>query len=96
MPIPNSTLPTDLNMSTNVMPHVICEFSLPNCSPNWVTVKETVKKSKASQLQARKPTRKNIHCWKLSMANNFNGFGALFMGGFRDGMRVAIYWPMDI
>jgi len=38
----------------------------------------------------------NIHCWKLSSANNLKGLAALFIGGFRVGMRVAMYRPTDI
>ena len=87
--IPNTTLPTDLNISTKVMPQVIWEFSLSNCFASCSTVNETVKKSNASQVQPAKPTRKNIHCWNLSIASSLSGFGALFIGGLRVGMRVA-------
>lgn len=76
---------------------------LPKVSAKSDTVSDTVKKSNASQLHAKKATRKNIHCWKFRSASALNGFGALFIGGFRDGMRVAIYlqrkalrrWPKD-
>ena len=71
-------------------------FSFPNCFARSGTVRETVKKSKASQVQAINPTRKNSHCWVLSMARSLNGLGALCMGGFRVEKRVARYLPADI
>ena len=83
-------------MRTRVMPHVIWEFSLSNCLASWGTVRETVKKSKASQDQAMKATAKNIHCWKLSKARSLNGLGALFMGGLSVDRRVAAYRPIDM
>lgn len=78
------------------MPHVI--FATPavdpkNCTDSWVVVRDTVKKSKASHDHAKKATRKNSHCWVLSIASSVNGFGALFMGGLRLENRVAIYRP---
>ena len=91
--LPNITLPTDRNIRTKVMPQVIWELDFPNCLANCETVSETVKKSNASQDHPKKPTRKNIHCWKLSKARSLNGLGALFMGGLSVGIRVAIYLP---
>lgn len=69
----------------------ISVFVFPNVFAKSVTVSETVKKSKASQLHAKNATRKNIHCWKLSSAKALIGLGALFMGGFSDETRVAMY-----
>ena len=91
--VPKSALPTLRNMSTNVIPHVICSLLLSNCFPNCSTVKLTVKKSKASQVQPKNPTRKNSHCCVLSMASSLNGLGARFIGGLREGRRVAMYRP---
>ena len=71
-------------------------FFLSNCSASSGTVRETVKNSKASQVQAKKPTRKNNHCWRLSIATSLKGFGAFFIGGFKVDTRVAIYLPADI
>lgn len=87
-------LPTDLNMSTNVMPHVICAGVLWNSFDSWSTVRDTVKKSKASHDHARKATRKNSHCWVLSCRRSEKGLGALCMGGLRVGSRVAMYRPI--
>lgn len=42
--------PTDLNINTSVIPQVICWVVFPNVSARSVTVKLTVKKSKASQV----------------------------------------------
>ena len=42
--------PTERNMRTRVMPHVMSVFVLPNCSAKSLTVRETVKKSKASHV----------------------------------------------
>lgn len=50
---PKAMAPTDLNISTSVMPHVICVVVLPNSSARSSTVKLTVKKSKASHDYAR-------------------------------------------
>ena len=89
-------LPTERNMSTKVIPHVIFETAavVPKKSTaSWVVVKETVKKSKASHDHAKKATRKNSHCWVLSIRSSVNGFGALFMGGLRVEILVAIYRP---
>ena len=52
-----------------------------------------MKKSNASQDQPRKPTQKNIHCWKSSRARSLNGLSTLFIGGLSVGIRVAIYLP---
>lgn len=41
--------PTDRNMRTSVIPQVICVFDLWKAAASGVTVKLTVKKSKASQ-----------------------------------------------
>ncbi len=71
-------------------------FSLSNCFASSGTVSETVKKSKASHVQAEKPTRKNNHCWRLSIATSLKGFGALFIGGFKVEKRVAMYRLADI
>lgn len=48
--IPNAMEPTDRNMSTSVMPQVMSVLDLPKSSLKSVTVSETVKKSKASQV----------------------------------------------
>lgn len=76
-------------LNTSVIPHVICDGALSNSSASSVTVRDTVKKSKASHDQAKKATRKNIHCWKFSIRTSLIGFGALTMGGLRVGIRVA-------
>jgi hypothetical protein len=44
------TAPTDRNMSTRVMPQVMSVLDLSNCLARFVTVSDTVKKSKASQV----------------------------------------------
>jgi len=41
--------------------------------------------------QARKATRKNIHCLVLNIASNLNGLGALCIGGLRVLNRVVAY-----
>ena len=50
--IPNRTAPTDRNMRTSVMPQVMSVVDLPNVLDKPLTVRETVKKSKASQVYA--------------------------------------------
>lgn len=42
--------PTERNISTSVMPHVISEIDLSNVLARSVTVSETVKKSNASHV----------------------------------------------
>lgn len=69
---------------------------LPNVSARSVTVRETVKKSKASQVHARKATEKNSHCCVLSIAKSLNGLATLFICGFKVVMRVARYLPAPI
>jgi hypothetical protein len=46
--IPKMMDPTDLSISTNVIPQVISVFETLNCVAKSPTVKETVKKSNAS------------------------------------------------
>lgn len=48
--IPNRMDPTDRNMRTSVMPHVMSVAVLPNSFDRSETVRETVKKSKASHV----------------------------------------------
>lgn len=48
--IPNSTAPTDRNMSTRVIPHVMSVLERPNSLEREETVRETVKKSRESQV----------------------------------------------
>lgn len=48
---PKVMAPTDRNIKTNVIPHVISAFDLPKSFASAVTVKETVKKSNASLSQ---------------------------------------------
>lgn len=83
-------------MRTKVIPQVMSVLDLPKVSARSDTVKETVKKSKASQDQAKKATRKNSHCCVLSIASSLKGFGALAIGGFRVVIRVAAYLPIDM
>lgn len=45
---PKVIAPTDRNISTNVMPHVMSALDLPKSFARAVTVSETVKKSNAS------------------------------------------------
>ena len=94
--IPKMVDPTERNISTRVIPQVICVVDLSNCFARSLTVRDTVKKSKASHVQAKKATRKNNHCWVFSWASNLNGLGALFMGGLRVDRRVAKYLPTDM
>jgi hypothetical protein len=47
---PKMTDPTDLNISTSVMPHVMSVLDLPNASDSSRMVRETVKKSNESQV----------------------------------------------
>jgi hypothetical protein len=54
--------PTDRSISTRVMPQVMSVLVLSNVSASCSTVSETVKKSNASHVHAKKATRKNIHC----------------------------------
>ena len=61
-----------------------------------VTVRDTVKKSKASQDHAKKATRKNNHCCVFNRASNLNGFAALAIGGLRVDTRVAAYLATDM
>lgn len=53
-------------------------------------------KKHTSQVQPKNATKKNIHCLKLSIASNVNGFSSLSIGGFNVGIRVARYRPMLI
>lgn len=53
--IPKMTAPTDRNISTSVIPHVISDVGRSNCFESCVTVRETVKKSKASLHECRQP-----------------------------------------
>lgn len=48
--IPNRTEPTDRNMRTSVMPQVMSVVDLSKVLDRPLTVRETVKKSKASQV----------------------------------------------
>ena len=75
-------------LKTRVMPQVIWDGALSNSSASCSTVRETVKKSKASQDQAKKATRKNSHCCKFSSRTSLMGFGALVIGGLRVENRV--------
>ena len=88
--------PTDRNINTSVMPQVISEVVLSNSSPSWEMVKDTVKKSKASQDQAMKAQRKKSHCCRFSSAKVLNGLGALAIGGFNVGSLVAKYRPIPM
>lgn len=54
--IPNMIEPTDRSIRTNVMPQVISVTDLSNDLANSVVVKETVKKSKESQVQPANAT----------------------------------------
>lgn len=54
--IPKMIEPTERNMSTRVIPHVICALLLRKSLARSETVRETVKKSKASHDHAKKPT----------------------------------------
>jgi hypothetical protein len=47
---PKRIEPTDLNISTRVMPHVMSVLDLSKLSANSVTVSDTVKKSNASHV----------------------------------------------
>jgi len=87
--IPKVTAPTDLNMSTSVIPHVISALVLPKVLARLETVSETVKKSKASHVQAMNPQRKKSHCWPLSRARSLNGFAMCSIGGLRVDTLVA-------
>lgn len=48
--IPNRIEPTERNISTRVMPHVMSTVDLSNVLERPATVSDTVKKSKASQV----------------------------------------------
>jgi len=54
--------PTDLNMRTRVIPQVISLLAFPNVLARFETVKETVKKSNASHVQAKNAMAKKVHC----------------------------------
>ena len=56
--IPKRIDPTDRNISTSVMPHVMSVLVFPKVSASSATVRDTVKKSKASQVcsKASKPS----------------------------------------
>lgn len=86
---PKMILPTDRNMSTRVIPQVISAFVLPNVSARFSTVSETVKKSKASHDQAKKATRKNIHCCRLSIRRSVMGLETLSCAGLSVVSRVV-------
>ena len=58
--IPKIVEPTDLNISTSVMPQVMSLVVLSKVSARSATVNETVKKSKASHDQARKATKLSV------------------------------------
>ena len=83
--------PTDLNISTRVIPQVISVLLFLNVLARSVTVRETVKKSKASHVHAKKATAKKSHCWPLSWRRRRIGLGAFVMGGLRVVKRVPKY-----
>jgi len=85
--------PTERNMSTSVMPHVMSVVLLSNSSASSETVSDTVKKSKASQDQAMKATAKLSHCILLSWRSAVNGFGSFSMGGLSVVTRDTRYSP---
>lgn len=66
------------------MPQVISVVDLWNVSARSSTVRDTVKKSKESQDQAKNETRKKAHCCLLSIARSLMGLATFAMGGFRD------------
>ena len=92
---PKVIAPTDRSMRTSVIPQVMSALVFLKVVASGVTTRDTVKKSNASQVHAKKATRKNIHCCKLSRANVLNGFAILRIGGFRLVIRVAAYLPID-
>lgn len=83
----------EILLKTSVMPQVIWDGSLSNSSASSSTVSDTVKKSKASHVQAKKATEKKSHCWRFNSRISFRGFGALAMGGFKVERRVERYVP---
>ena len=88
--------PTDRNINTSVIPQVMSVLVFPKVSARSETVRETVKKSKASQDHAKKATRKNSHCLVLKRVSSLKGFSAFAMGGLRVEMRVARYLMGDM
>ena len=72
--IPKIMAPTLRVINVNVIPHVISEFAFPKVSARFSTVRETVKKSKASQVHPSQPTRKKSHCWPFNSRRTLNGF----------------------
>lgn len=71
------------------MPHVMSVLSLPKVSARSGTTRDTVKKSKASQVHAANATKKNSHCWRLSRPRVLKGFAMGRSGGFSEVRRVA-------
>lgn len=94
--VPKIVEPTERNISTRVIPHVISVLVFPKSSARSVTVRETVKKSNASHDQAKKATRKKSHCCLFSMRSRAKGLGALAIGGFKVVNLVAAYLPIVI
>jgi type II secretory pathway component PulJ len=90
---PKPIAPTERNMSTSVIPHVMSFFERSNSLASAETVSETVKKSNESIVHAQKATRKKRHCCQVSRRNVENGFGGRLPGGRREVKRVAMYLP---
>lgn len=93
---PKVIAPTDLNIRTSVIPHVMSFFVLSNCSARLLTVKLTVKKSKASQVHAMNAHEKNSHCLRLRERRSVIGLSSLSMGGFKVEKRVQRYRLADM
>ena len=93
---PKVMAPTDRSISTSVMPHVMSALVLLNCLASWVTVSETVKKSKASRDHAQKATRKKRQLFQVSRRRILNGFGGISLDGRNEVSRVLTYCPTDV
>lgn len=78
-----------------MIPQVISVVDFWNVSARSSAVRDTVKKSKESQDQARNETRKKAHCCLFSMARSLKGFATLAMGGFREVSLVTAYLRIE-
>jgi hypothetical protein len=93
--VPKISAPTLLNMSVIVIPHDTSALVTPKSFAMSVMLRETVKKSKASQVQPKKPARNMSH-WCLSSSRmTAMGLRSLTpLGGLRDVGRVMRYLPI--
>lgn len=86
--IPKRIAPILRSISTRVIAQVISDLLRPKVVASSGRMSVTVKKSKESQVQPRKATRKKSHCWVLRRLRRWNGLGIQVRGGVRLVKRV--------